>query len=74
MNTEQLEEKEEARRDCIERERRCDLLEKFVGKLKEDLQENLTRNWADENVNKVDGILTLSQMILKEISDLERRL
>ena len=74
MNTEQLEAKEEARRECIERERRCDLLEKFVGKLKGDLQENLMRDWADEDVNRVDGICLLSQMILDEISKLERRL
>ena len=71
MNTEDL---EEARRDYVEMERRCDLLEKFVGKLKGDLQENLMRDWADEDVNRVDGICLLSQMILDEISKLERRL
>ncbi len=74
MNTEQLEAEEEAWREYLERERRCDLLEKFVGKLKKDLQENLERNWADEDVRRVDGILLLSQMILDEISKLERRL
>ena len=71
---EDLDEKEEAWQDSLKRERRCAFLEMFVEKLRKDLQENLMRNWADEDVRKVDGILSLSQTILYEINKLERRL
>ena len=74
MNTEQLEAEEEAWQNSLARERHCTFLEMFVEKLKGDLQENLMRDWADEDINRVDGICLLSQMILDEISKLERRL